>query len=50
MYPYPRVLKLKKQKNKSNKPETYNLQPKKKTRNILEKTKQKIISTRPDFQ
>lgn len=30
MYPYPRVLKLKKQKNKSNKPETYNLQPKKK--------------------
>lgn len=30
MYPYPRVLKLKKQKNKSNKPVTYNLQPKKK--------------------
>lgn len=43
MYPYPRVLKLKKYKNKSNKPETYNLQPKKNQKHIREnKTKDNI--------
>lgn len=48
MYPYPRVLKLKKQKNKSNKPETYNLQQKKKNQKHIRenKTKDNINQTR----